>query len=650
MSFWTIEYQGEERALADWELTDLSRERRATGEATITLVADGRPVDAMEIFDYGQTVIVYRDRLKSGGGFSGGRRWFYGRVDPWTRSGSPEVEGHEGVLVNPWWYFREKNFEQIYKVFGGYVDPTNPSLGVIQTDYSNPHIVLFQMIEADVAHPDGKLTVGEQVTEVLNWLISEGAPIQIGDIGLNFKAPIDEIRNNCTCEEVMVKCWRWAVNTVFEWDYTTLPYPTIHCQQADAMDSLNISLAGKPLTHVRLKQRQDWLRPFVRISYEQENDGYLQVTQDIWPNPLPPEKFGGFVTSVSLAGTQTIKQKATVNATPINETNLDWWKARFGWMNDASITGLQIVGTPTRSSLFLEDAYDPALGNETPDGSNFPTWLTTKYQVRAQRIRVQSKMTWVEKAGSVPKDRVVAYECTATNGSGDYIDKEFSSVADPQPVGLAKVVFDAMHDVAWDGTMQTQEAELSGMLDDWKRLNFLTAAQPTWASARVLPQVISESALRGTMSVQFGAPEHLSANDLVELMRVTRSRIILSFSTRQGGASAATTIDLGKKTPSKNSADGGGYFEKMVVSATADPNSDPGKGLITQDATLKQVQMKGGSSEGTITLRLHVNEEGTNKGKDMAIWEYDVCVENPDTGVNEIWAAMFHASKPYKKT
>jgi hypothetical protein len=651
MGEWTILYNGDEKRMADWGLSEMHRERMATGSAMVSLEADGRAVDAMDLFDYGSTVIVYRDRLKSGGVWGGGVRWFYGRVDPWERDGSPESERHNGVLVNGWWYFREKNFEQIVKNFGGYIDPHDPSKGFIQTDYSSPHIFLNTLLQADIAHPDGKITCGEQITAVLQWLISEGAPIQIGTIGLDFKAPVDEIRNTNTCEEIMQKMWRWAPDTLFLWDYTTLPYPTFHCKQAKDLDAYDVMLEGRPLTHVKLRERVDWKRPFVRIVYEQENDGFLQVTEDVWPNPLPAEKFGGFVTNISLAGTQTVTQKATINTALIDESNLEWWKARFGWMNDASVSGLTIVsGSTTRESLVQEDGYDNTLNFEALDGSNFPEWLFTKKNVRAQRIRVSCKMTWIEKAGSKPKDRVVNYELTATNGAGDYTDRTITAVGDPQPIGLAKVIYDALHAIAFDGTMNTREVELTGLLDDWKVLNFLTPEQPTWASARVLPQLIEENAYDGIMSVQFGAPQHLSANDMVELQRVTRSRLVLNIISRQGGASSGTTVHLGKKSPTKNSSDGGGYFEKLVVSEIPDPGTNLGKGLITQDAPAKQFAIQGGASEGSIKLRLHVNEEGTNKGKDMAIWEFDVCVTNPATGKKEIWAAMFHASKPYPKS
>ena len=649
---WTLLYQGPgdpvEKTLADWGLSDLKRSRSSVGPHVVTLIADGRAVDALDLFGYGKTVIIYRDREgNSEDGFSGGTRWFYGRVDPWDREGRAGEERHFGEIINPWWYFREKNFEQIWKSWAGWIDG-DPRNGPILQDYSNPHIFLNQAID----RPSGKLTVGGQITEVLNWLISEGAPIQIGTIGLPMDVPIDEIPNTLTCEEVMRKMWRWAPDAIFDWDYATLPYPTFYVRQAAALDSLSLDLnAGNELTEVRFKPRPDWQRPFVRIIYEQTNNGVFQPVEDKYPNPLPAEKFAGVVITVPLNGLKSQKQTATINAALIDETNVEWWKARVGWLVDSSIEQASVTLSDfKRESLVQESVYNTALINEALDGSNFPDWLTGK-GVTAQRVRVSCKASFRDKVGGQQRDRLLVHEVTATNGSGVYAYLQVDEYAEPIPVGLAQSFYESMQALAIQGQCVTLSEEPRSDLERWKVLNFITPEQPGWATVRALPTTIEDNAREGATMIQFGAPESLGVNDMVALLRVTRGRMIInSFSARTSGTpSGQTNVDLGKKTPTKNTTDGGGYSDKLVVSGWKDAASVPpagSEGRIVHDAANKMFSMSGAADEGTYSVPLGVaGAVGTTEGRDMAPRWAIFCVTNPD-GSKTLKKALVQMSLP----
>jgi hypothetical protein len=369
MGEWTLSSGGVEKTLFEWGLSDLQRVRKSQTASGVTLLADGRAMDAAELFAYGSTVIVYKDRVWNGSVWSGGRRWFYGRVAAWDRSGSENSESQLCSLVDPWWYLQELLFEHSFQNFGGYNVPNDPSSGVRLITVTSSHLFLNQAVDL-VAHPNGKLTTGQQIAEAVQWAISKGAPIAIGTISPAVDPPIDEDKQ-LTCEGVIHKMLAYTPDAVTYFDYETLPYPTLHVRRLAELDAVALDLnAGNLITNVRVKERPDWKRPFVRIVYEQSNNGVLQSTEDVWPNPLPsdPEKhFGGLVSTVNLAGNSASSQFADWVCERIDTTNLAWWRER---VND--IQGYRLKGTPDT------DPNNPLGEIDLKVGTNFFLDMDTK--------------------------------------------------------------------------------------------------------------------------------------------------------------------------------------------------------------------------------------------------------------------------------
>jgi hypothetical protein len=85
-------------------------------------------------------------------------------------------------------------------------------------------------------------------------------------------------------------------------------------------------------------------------------------------------------------------------------------------------------------------------------------------------------------------------------------------------------------------------------------------------------QTITESLDNGTTLVEFGPPKHLGAGELVDLLRVNRSRTFFHWPTLQtsGVGGGAESVGLGDDMPEKNSSSTPGFTQSQVVSNYVD--------------------------------------------------------------------------------
>lgn len=566
---WTILYNGTEKSLADWGLTDLTRSRQNLGVDTVQFFADGRAVDADEIFPYGSTIIIFRDRVASSSqsnpSYSGGTRWFYGRIEPWSRAGNGRGENQSGACVGPMWYLHNRVFRQTVKSFIGYETPNDPDSALFETKTFS-HVFLNQTIDG------GKLTWREQVIEAVQWAITCGDPIQIGTISPAFDVPIDEVKN-ITVAQVLQQMYRWCLDATFWFDYTTTPYPTLHCARQSGLTPVAINLnAGFPLEEIRLKERPDWKRPYVLLQFEQEINGVLQVIDDHWPNPIPAgPPAGGLETTVDLKGWSFQKLTQRVESSPYDVTDLNWWKAKQPWLaNTKSIGTVTLITTdPDAPILLVRDTLSAPNGNFQrellPGGGAIADWMSA---YGTQRVRATAYVDVAYKNGSKKLKREITHDFVITNApTGTYSTTQVTQIGDPVPVGLAHEIYTALQALAVEGSITLTDEELPEVLDFGNSVNFITPLRPAWASLNSLIQQIDESAKDGRCTISFGAPAHLTAGELVDLLRVARNRFNPSPSNlRTGSTGSASSASLPDKGGDGNSTSGAGEYQKHVVS------------------------------------------------------------------------------------
>jgi hypothetical protein len=350
---------------------------------------------------------------------------------------------------------------------------------------------------------------------------------------------------------------------------------------------------------LRVNPRYDLLTPYVLINYEQttavNGQSWMQPYQDFYPNPLPTaplSQFNAIRATIDLQGLHANSTTANlvcdaITADPVANGAQAWWLARHpqyapfdptippnagGPVNapdpNNPITSFVLIpGTlvirPTNSGETLLN-----LPNELRTGQIAP-WMT----FQKQRITITVKASITHRNGNVVQEHPITYQCLATNATtGAYSNTTVTQIAEPVPVGLAQALYNAVSVLQYDGELTLQEQEVSGSLSVGDLFNLTGGNLSEWTTMKGMVQSITEDIDAGTTLVEFGPPKHLSAGELVDLLRVNRSRSIFYWPTLQtsGVGAGAESVALGDNTPEKNSSSTPGFTQSHVVSGAVD--------------------------------------------------------------------------------
>jgi hypothetical protein len=593
----------------------------------MTLTVGGLAVDAATLWPYGQLLAVIMPN---------GTRFFMGRVEPWSREGTPEEQNHFGRIVGPWWYFANKIYQQRYNIptFNGQDQITGYS------NYATPRVILFVLysgapVGGDPATGFYAATTGQQIQDAINWAISQGAPIQLGQMD-PFATPPSHFQKGMTCEQVIKHCHQLEPDFVVVWDYTTLPFPTIHCLRQPSLTPLTIDLTTSGVRElIKIKERPDWQRSYVAIFYDEtqsvNGQQYITLAQDFYPNPLVPSggmsqtefNFRGVDLFCDLSGERVgnPNQQANFASKAFDITTLaTWtnWKPHLSPVYDPTITSVTILTAatspatnnyhtaPTLSPLDELDsngnaiAIDPSCVYEVVDGA----WADWIPQSNAQRVRATAYAYVVHKAapGQNAKAEFIPlnHDFTAVNINTAGINQSFtqptgaSQYAEPIPDGLAEVMFNAWKALAIEGGFKNVEAVIGATqpISRFNSLNFNTPNKPAWATVNAPIQKISGDIATGVTNVQFGAPLHLTGNELIDAIRWTRFRITtIDLAYVFGGAisAGAGTTRMSRKHHARASQHGSAQKKIEQISPAPDPSNPPSPdqgGVITLDPTI----------------------------------------------------------------
>lgn len=563
-----------------WGLGSLKRKliSQAADEVTfdqLTSAFDGATGLGLEKFAHGSAIQIKKE----------GFNWFYGViVDSSTQaSGSGDVISYK--VKGPWWYLDELTYMISWKVYN--------VPGVLnQTQIYSSHVLL----NVDLNVGLGLIKIQQNITNVLTYALSQiaaagvAAPFQIGTISVDAYAPYEEIRD-VTCAEVIRKGLRWSPMSVAYFDYLTSP-PTLHIKPFTALTAVTLPIVPAPgvvsiltnyVSDINVTPRSDLQRPSVVIRYEQKNTingkPYTSVIEDKWPPAATGREIHAMNLSMDVQGSSSKHLSVKIVSLPIDYGNLQWWKNRFPKLSDPNITGLGISVTswtardiPANADYLLFGIT----GGELITGQ-IPPWVGgITDQLTVVGTAAYQLLT---KPGGVPyfttNSNALPYQAIVTDiASGTYTTTQVLEVAEPLPVGLPKYLYDILSTLHWQGTVTIIEREVRGTIAGGPVVgNVLNVSggRSEWRTMRALIQTVDEDVDNGTSTYTLGIPEHLGADDLMELLRLTRNR---SRSTN------ANTIKDGVGT-SAGEGNLGDY--------TAEPNSTPGDKLHSQIAVVKSV-------------------------------------------------------------
>ena len=593
---------GAKKTLAQLGIESLSFDENVMAADVWTLIVGGRALDAATLWPYGQSLIIFQPD---------GTRAFFGRVEPWSREGAPTAQNHIGRLVNPWWYLAQKVYEQTYKfILQWNADPTK----ITYFTRTTPRVVLNVLYDAVKGF--SFVSTGAQIADVVNWAISQGAPIKLGTMD-PAAMPMSDYQKGIFCDQVVHRMFRLEPDFVVDWDYTTTPFPTVHFRKQVSLTPLMIDLTSTTIREqVHIKERPDWQRSFVKINYDVITTNgpakFLSLYQDWYSAngqgnalnnatsgaalPLDTEsQFRGVDLFCDLTGLTTAEtsETATFASQPIDITALANWKKWHQDLDAALHPDIYsvLIQAPT---ITTHDEFD-GNGNSVPYDQSCiyelieGQWADWIPNVNAQRVRVTATIVIMRDkgdAGLTPAIVTRSHDMTLCNLNTAGIAVDFWNntstavqFAEPMPVGLAKSMWTSWQNLAIEGNFTNTEVVCGTTpISRGNSLNFKTTTpgangQPDWRNVNALIQRISGDIAKGITKVEFGAPLHITGHELIDAARVTRFRYAMyDLNFLFGGPlPGGGNVRQGRKTHSRNSDTGGEHPQSQVVSNNPKP-------------------------------------------------------------------------------
>lgn len=538
----TEQAYGDATTFAAAGLENLRRELMANGMDAVEFDAPAALALTADIsYTYGSSYIIWKD----------GVRWFYGRVVTIPRQGSDKEETRHVRMEGPWWYFEHATYMQSWKVYD--------TSGEVLTNVNKCRVVLFQDSDGN------RIASGTQVGDVVDWLISRGAPITKGTIDSGITLPYDE-RVNLRCADVIMTIIRWTPDYVGWFDYSTSPYPTFHFRAKSSLSAVTHALTTDQGRSLQITPRYDLQKPGVYLIYEKTHsvDGYTYntVTNDIAGNQSAIDCVYGVF---DLQGTSRtyVKQKIVTEDYPDEEEEeafKAWWKARIGWLANVADADFDVYDMSVDSAI---SSYSRVL----KDGM-IQDWMSKNAVQGCIRAKVSATIRDSEDAVlEIKADVDVSVEVTATDASTrTYTRLSSFDAGEETPTGVAAALYNSWSVLHFEGSLIKEEQECSGTLLPGKTLN-ISGGRSEWTSMAAIVQRVSEDVDSGTTTIFFGPPAQVEADSLVALFRALRSRrYSWQASTRSTGVSGGSgEVEISGRTKDTSQSSGGGKHERLLV-------------------------------------------------------------------------------------
>jgi hypothetical protein len=441
----------------------------------------------------------------------------------------------------------------------------------------------------------GYATTAQQITEALEHSIAAGDPIQIGTAGdpplitspIGITVPIDEVRD-ITIAEVIRKELRWHPDAVTWFDYSTSP-PTLHIAQRPALPAATFNISTKPLSAVNIDRRDDLVLDAVMLKFEILSEPGGVQHQYIQTDYFPAEStaLGVFKATIDLKGFSSSYITGDIECAAIDVSSLAWWRSHFSYLaeDNSRLLSLELVsagGRPAGSEDYPSELTRGQLAE----------WM--EYGGRQEKLMAIVTMEVEDPTTHAKEKRTqnISLDITATDapaGTHHLTTLASYTAGDPVPVGLAEAFYNALKDVQYSGSVELTEQEVDTALraqDITDRtgvglvfnLTGGAGAGAEWATMRAMVQEANFDVDTGRTVFTFGPPRHLGIDDMIELLMVTRRRMIYTNPAARGGTiSGGSQIQLGKDLAATNT-DGGAaapQYQKVSGGGGAYIETDP---------------------------------------------------------------------------
>lgn len=493
---------------AELGIDQIVRDRVSQAPDVVRFRHGGVPFDSDPLFPWGTLVTILRDEAV----------WFFGQVSAIDRIGS-DREDILYTLEGPWRWLNRLPYQQDWRI------PEDPN----------------QVDSALLAVPRSRIIVGKSIdnagvdsmamiSSVVNFAIGAGAPMQLGSLPLGVAIPQEELMTP-TCAEVIRKVLRWHPDVSTYFDYSVTP-PRLHFTRRATATSMVAPLSD--LQACRLTERLDLVPPAIEIQFERIHsiDDVSWSTVEIQSAGAGgSQQPGALVLTVELFGAATQTQSQRVRAESIQITSPSWWRKRVPGLADVPVENIQVMTPVIAPAQSDEEEYpESPPAREIVEGSA-PPWLADK------AWPVVASATLQVASGSQTESMNVSVRLTGTNLQNRTYERVLSWIdQEPTPQGLAAHLFAALSAVHWEGMVAWENDEIAVDGPHPGRVLNINGGRAAWQTMQAQIQRVSEDVDAGRTTVTVGPPAHLGPQDLVELLRVNRTRHPSQLmSTRESG-------------------------------------------------------------------------------------------------------------------
>jgi hypothetical protein len=629
MSTWTLKYGATTQSLAAWGLDDSSLViRRANLAADVLSVRAPGAMDAAALFAHDAAVTIYRD----------GTPFFVGKVRDINREGDGRTEAVTYQIAGPWWDLERLVYQQTWKVFTG--DPDALS------DWPSSELFLGQ-------DTDGSpLNTGEQISDALAWAVTCGVSLQEGDIDPVVNIPTQNVRDT-TVAEVIRMLLRWTPDVIAWFDYTTTP-PTFHARQLANLSAVTVEPPDDKVGQIKLTPRHELVLPAVVLRFKQvgsvDGRNWIQITDQKYPLVATGQEIGASIHTIELAGankttlTQELVCASVAAQSGTNAARVAWWQGKDPLLSLATIDPSSL--TIASATVKDDSGATVSLGSfpyELVEGALAP-WLrlsggslASSHEVNVRALATYDLYADTDRHILLQKNRTkeLNLRLRVTNApTGTYTTVDTLTAAESIPTGLAQAIYDAHATLQYEGQFTLHGDEIPTGLGLGSKVSMVLASA---TYSNLLVQAVVEDVANRVLTVSVGPAAHIGISDLIELLRVNRSRVTwqnpLTRSTAVASGSSAS-MTLAKTPPRENTNGGYGNAESSATSADAGTGK---KAVATADAKNQALKLEvlqtsdgsGVSAQGKIELKLaHCRDSGDANGKAVQVRQLKVSVKD----------------------
>jgi len=400
MSLWTLQYYDATQTLQEVSFPALAALEggivsdgwmasfQSHKASTVQLHLPGVPPHIAPAIPFESRVTLWSGRTGTGP-YSGGTKQFQGLRTDRTSVADPNRPSSSYQFEDEWYFLDHCPFQQMW------VQLITSGGASNYVPFSS--VVLFQPNPGQTYSPvpvAGIISTGQQIVDVLNWAILQGANLQIGQIDpAAYQAwyPLQNVK----CGDAIRHCLRVHPDCFTEIDYTTTP-PTFHVRQRSNLTQVNLPYAytdssGRRHIASDIQPRPELQPKRVALFYRVVASNMLLSTPcDIYPyqnllcqgpvlqgqpvgasapyiaNGTPTA--GTAMAGITGTGTATIPvgapgglraldfaidlqgpkisvSQAAITSASFDPTNLTWWKRKVPSLGQSDITSLALLST-----------------------------------------------------------------------------------------------------------------------------------------------------------------------------------------------------------------------------------------------------------------------------------------------------------------